>query len=95
MIKQKQPTDDEIKQELHKLNQLRTAERDETANLDPFTRGRLAGAQQALAWVARGYTEPARAILSDEQFDHLANARNASYGDSITPPTGHTRERQK
>jgi len=51
------------------IDAIRRAERG--AGLDAFTRGQLAGAQQAFYWCEGEGMEPVRAILSDPEIERI------------------------
>ena len=63
---------DEITKKRLEIDAIRRVEKE--ADLDPFTRGQLAGAQQALYWMLEVGMDPIRAILSDSQMASIEAA---------------------
>ena len=60
----------EIEAKRREIDAIRSVEKN--LPVEHFTRGQLAGAQQALYWVLDIGMEPVRAILSDAQLKTLA-----------------------
>ena len=56
-------------EKLNDINEIRKLERE--LGLSEFQIGQLSGAQQTLSWLVRGFMEPVRAILTDQQLAQL------------------------